>query len=192
MPGGARVIVLYEDKAKKCFGLHKLLVACVADNRGGTYSETSALIDGRPLGGNEEVLKACRERFEEVTRSGLPVVALLDNDRIRTAIGVKKNASDTAVRAAITKRCPQPRLLKVVLLEQNAESVVRAARDAGVKASVARYEKALGKSGRGSPEARDGILDELALRGAPMDRKNLLACSPSFAEFVASVAAHLR
>jgi hypothetical protein len=156
------VVVLYEDKDRQCFGQHKLVVACVADDKNRDYWDVSTVVQGRGMGGNTKALAACRDDFEDLSAGGRPVVVLLDNDKIRGPLGLPKRASAEDVRQRIRQQYQKSKLLTVVLLRENAESLVQATLDVGVEARADESTKALRKRGRAVPEARDAILDRLA------------------------------
>lgn len=185
------VVVLYEDKSPgRCFGVHKLLVSCIHDRLGGARSDMKAAIDGRPLKGNTRVLTACRDELEILTRGGTPLVAVLDDDKIRARVGLEAFATEPEVLRRIAEQYGSSPLLTVGLLKDNAETLVADANRAGVDVRSDKLDKALGKRGRRAPEARDSILNRVAF-GEQRYRDQILRLNSSFARIVEIVAALL-
>lgn len=158
------VVILYEDRRgpQREFGLHNLVLACVADELGGdVYSlDLASKLDGRPMKGVSNLLKSCRRDVRRLGPRGQRVFALVDDDEIRTQLkheGVPRNADDVAVIDAIKApgKCVAPEQLEVILLKENTETVIEAVRDCGAGVSV---ERALQKD----INARDQVLNHVA------------------------------
>lgn len=127
-----QVCVLYEDRRgpEQGFGLHLLVKACVSDALADQprYVIEKALNDCRPLRGDGNLLKACREELDLIASDGRPVVAVFDNDKIRRLLKLPAKASNERVIQEILKGGSASRQPSIILLEQNMESVLHAAR----------------------------------------------------------------
>jgi hypothetical protein len=160
----AVVTVLYEDQRgqrQQGFGLHMLVKACVFDAINGQrrWLEEEALKDFRPLKGAPSLLRACREEIELIAPDGHSVVAVFDNDQIRRLLALPRNATAARVEQEIRKGCRASSSLFIVLLEQNTESVIKAAAKCDPTIDKKRVERAVKQK---EPLDRDAILSELS------------------------------
>lgn len=124
------ITILYEDQRgpTRSFGLHELVVACVFDAiNGERHQVQSRLRDARPLKGVQNVLRACCEDIDLLAADGRFVVAVVDDDVIRPVLRLPRSADERAVIRAVSQRCASPEQLRLVLLDQNTESVLEAA-----------------------------------------------------------------
>jgi hypothetical protein len=129
---GVAATVLYEDQLgpNRAFGLHTLVEACVFDIVNGQRYQLTNCLEARPMKGDGNLLKSARNDVEKIAADGRRVFAVFDNDKIRIRLGLSKAASDMEVETAIRQgaRCDAS-LLAVILLKENTESVLAAARD---------------------------------------------------------------
>jgi len=118
-------IVLYEDQRAQTtsFGLHELVVACVADRAALARHSVAERLKGIPKKGAGNLLKACTRDVEQLCNRGR-VHAVFDCDKIRAPLNLPKDATDREVRAALEKRCGRREGLRFHLLDQNLESVL--------------------------------------------------------------------
>ena len=131
-------IILYEDTrgATQGFGLHDLVMACVADELGVGLVETKRMAEGRPLKGVANLLKACRD-VRRLAPRGEHIIAVIDNDQIRAQLSdMDPRADDATVIRTIREKSNCPEQLDVILLYKNTESVIEAARDCGADSSA--------------------------------------------------------
>ncbi|MGK4004965.1 hypothetical protein WMF31_20215 [Sorangium sp. So ce1036] len=156
-------VILYEDQRgpEKEFGLHNLVVACVADDTGKDRFALRRELDGRPMKGVQNLLRSCRRDICRLSSRGQQVFALIDDDAIRHQLkheGVSESAEDAAVVRAIKEKCGAPERLHVVLLKENTETVIQAAEhcDKGLTRSL--VAQALQKD----VNARDAIFNRIS------------------------------
>ncbi|WP_437682866.1 hypothetical protein [Sorangium sp. So ce131] len=156
-------VMLYEDQRgpEKEFGLHNLVVACVADDAGEDFFALRRKLDGRPMKGVQNLLRSCRRDIRRLSSKGQQVFAIIDNDAIRHQLkheGVAEDAEDAAVVRVIKEKCDAPERLHVFLLKENTETVVEAAEhcDKGLPRSL--VTQALQKD----VNARDAIFNRIA------------------------------
>jgi hypothetical protein len=160
----AVAVILYEDQRgpQREFGLHNLILVCVADELGGDVFSLGlgTKLDGRPMKGVNNVLKSCRKDVQRLSPRGQRVFALIDADEIRTHLkheGLLPNADDAAVIRAIKApgKCVAPDQLEVILLKENTETIIETVRICGAGVSV---DLALQKD----INARDRVLNHVA------------------------------
>lgn len=125
------VTVCYEDQRgeNRQFRLHDLLLTYICEREVQLKLQRWQLegyVGKRPMKGVTGLLKAACDEVELVAPDCHPVVAVFDSDRIRGALGLPGDASRAAVEAAIIQRCVTQGKLRVVLLERNMETVLRA------------------------------------------------------------------
>ena len=124
-------VILYEDNrgAEKGFGLHALVVACVADDLDVETFTLTKKLDGRPMNGVANIVRSCRRDVHRLAPRGQIVFALIDNDRIRDHLsGVDARAENSVVERVIKSQSDAPAQLEVFLLEKNTETVIEAAK----------------------------------------------------------------
>lgn len=124
-----RVLVLYEDRqaqgALTEYGPHALIKQCVCDQLDVKPWELKLLI-GNPMAGNGNVRKECILTSPKLSRDGGLVFAVYDSDRIRDLVGMSFTACKREVRELLLKECPWRDRLRVIFLEKNLETVLRA------------------------------------------------------------------
>lgn len=158
-------VILYEDRRgpEKEFGLHNLVLACVADDAGEDHFTLRRKLDGRPMKGVQNLLRSCRRDIRRLSPKGQPVFALIDDDAIRQQLkheGVAESVEDAAVVRAIKEKCDAPERLFVFLLKENTETVLEAAKLCDEGLPKALIEQGLQKD----INARDAILNRVAWR----------------------------
>ena len=189
----AVVTVLYEDQRgpRQGFGLHMLVKACVFDAINGQrqWLEGEALKDFRPLKGAPALLRACREEVELIAPDGHSVVAVFDNDQIRRLLALPRNATAARVEQEIRKGCRASSGLFIVLLEQNTESVIKAAAKCDPTLDKKRVERAVKQK---APLDRDSILSELSHERSRPVRDCILRELSSFRTLIHLLCSKLR
>lgn len=190
----AIAVILYEDRRgpQREFGLHNLVIACVADELGGDVFSLglASKLDGRPMKGVNNLLKSCRQDVRRLGPRGQRVFALIDDDEIRTQLkheGVPRSADEAVVIQAIKApgRCVAPEQLEVLLLKDNTETVIEAARDCGADVSV---ERALQKD----INARDRVFNHVAWSSARVIRDCIRRKVNAIERLVLALAAAVR
>lgn len=186
------VTILYEDQRgpRQGFGLHALVKACVFDAINGDrrWIEEDALKDHRPLKGDGNLLRTCREEIDLIAYDGRSVIAVFDDDHIRQLLKLPQSATASRVEQEIKKGCRAPDLLSVVLIERNMESVVDAAGVCDPALDRMRIARALAKD----LLERDAIFLELSRERARSTRDCMLATMPSLKRLVALVCSKLQ
>ena len=188
-----RVCVLYEDQRgqRQGFGLHALLKAWVSDALAEQprHLIEKTLSDYRPLKGDANLLKACREELDLIANDGCPVVAVFDNDQIRHLLKLPAKAPDERVIQEIRKGSSKPDRLFVILLKQNVESVLHAAQACDPSIDSKSVELATEKK---DLLERDFILNSLAIERFRAIRDCILQKVPSFQMLVELLCKHLQ
>jgi hypothetical protein len=147
-------VILYEDQRgpQKQFALHDLVLACVADELGADVHvlDLQKKLSGRPMKGVGTLLSSCRRDVCRLGPQGQRVFALIDNDRIRDQLrheGVTAAASADQVIQAIKApgKCVAPDQLEVILLEENTETLIKAAAECDPEIPAAAVTQALRK-----------------------------------------------
>lgn len=157
-------MILYEDNrgAEKGFGLHALVVACVADDLGVEMFALTKKLDGRPMNGVANIVRSCRRDIHRIAPQGQTVFALIDDDRIRDHLpGVDVRAEEDTVVRAIKGQSDAPAQLEVFLLKKNTETVIEAARRCDPTLADDAVEQALRKN----LAQRDRIFNNVARTG---------------------------
>jgi hypothetical protein len=168
------VRVYYEDSwgEAKQFGLHELLVACVADILDIAPWELKHEYEAWPTNGNAKLLAVCRD---QVPRMPDPIViAVFDADKLHKLLFASGRPPEADIIVELRRRCPDPRL-HIFLLTQNTETVVDAATDC---LGIERVEK--------DPISRDRQLNLAA--GIRSVRDCIISVVPSLAACVAAIA----
>jgi hypothetical protein len=132
---------------------------------GGRHQLELALRDGRPLKGAPKVLAACRDDLTDLVADGRTVIAVFDDDKIRSLLQLPPGASDERVEQAIRAAPSASGALVIVLLKRNLESVIAAVRHCAPELDPARVERALKHK---DLLARDTVL--IAVSRAAMQR----------------------
>jgi hypothetical protein len=179
-----KVCVLYEDRRGplKGFGLHELVKACVCDVLAGQPRQdiTQALSDYRPLKGDTNLLKACRQDVDDIASDGRDVIAVFDNDQVRKLLKLPVKASDERVHQEIRKGASSDRL-HIILLKQNMESVIEAAHACDPSIDKKRVDLAVKKK---DPLERDAILARLTGPSFQSVRDCIRENLPSFSALI--------
>jgi hypothetical protein len=172
------VPILYEDERSdiKQFGLHELIVSCIADERGQDWWELREHFDAVPLKGDSKLLAACQDVSEMPDSL---IFAIFDSDKLHHRLFESGKPTHDDLFAELRRRCPDPRL-NVFLLDQNTETVVDAAADC---LGVPRPDK--------DKLFRDRILNRVAT-GARQIRDCIREAVPSFDHCVRQIAALTR
>jgi hypothetical protein len=165
-------ILLYEDQhgPTKQFGLHKFIMRCVCDECGVAPEQQYKVfgsVEERPMKGDSKVLRALWNDLPNIAAKGEMVIAILDNDKIREALGLAKQAPDDKVCETILAKCAGP--VHIVLLKENTESILRAARECGGVNDTDLFERAVTAK---EPPARDIIFGNISKLAA----KNIRDC----------------
>lgn len=179
--------VLYEDRRgeRKQFGLHELVVSCVADTLGTNRWVLQPQIRCLSLKGNSKLLGKCQEELPLMTRDGSFVVAVYDSDQMHRLLDLHAGSCRPAIRAGLERDCEPAGKLRVVLLEKNLESVIKELRDCGLHISNEEMGEAVRKK---RTVTRDRILNRAAHGGHRDVRMALTRAMPSFGYLVRTVA----
>lgn len=189
MPG---VFILYEDSAgeRAEFTLHDLVVRCVADSLDREHRDFKDVLRGIPKKGNSNVRRACQQDLPRLARNGDQVWALYDNDRVRRLVNLPADACKTQVVDALRVGCVPVDRLRVVLLIENTESLLRALRELGTLPNREEmFERAIKNK---ELQSRDQLFKDAAWRTTQEQRVRLQERVPSFGYLVTRLAAVLR
>jgi hypothetical protein len=166
----------------KGFGPHELAVSCVADR----LRQDRWLIDQRldpiPKKSDSRLLAAC-EDVPRISPRGMPVVALVDDDRIRRPLKLTPHTLKREVAAIIRNRTATPGQLIVCLLDRNIETLVKSAalrldvRGAIVKRPIER-DRILGKAAHATPDVRAALCGDVPTFGCFVDGLARLCACP--------------
>lgn len=172
------IVILYEDRRgpTRDFGLHKLVEACVFDVVNGQRHIVHRALDGRPMKGDSQLLRSCREDVHDISPHGEPVAAVFDNDKIRRLLKLRPDAAEEQVIQEIKTGAVAPDQLHVFLIEANMESVVAAAGECDPLMSKVVLREALQKN----LAARDVVLVEAARAEKRAVRDCIQKRMPSF------------
>lgn len=175
--------VLYEDRRslQKGFGLHDLVVACVADLlHKSPWREIEKEFEAVPLKGNGNVLRAVRDETEWRTR-GRALVAFVDRDQVkRLSKDADGRLDHESCGRVLAEQFRNGKPATVVLLDGNVETIVRAAGEA-LKRPEGKIEEAVKTKDR---TLRDSILIEAADASDPGVRQAILGQVPSLQRLV--------
>lgn len=181
----ARVLVLYEDSVAvgstpKDFGPHNFVLACLADRLAAPLWELRRRVDGQAKNSNTKVRAAC-DKSQLFDRNTL-VVAVYDDDRVRTLAGLPATACKRQVTEKLRPGVAGERL-RVVLLHSNVETLLDA-----VLACARRQRSSDGKP---MPLERDALLNGYLKDDTRHVRACVLQHLPSLAYLVDKLAAAL-
>lgn len=172
--------ILYEDQLAveaKHFGLHELVLQCLADRFPLRLDELRAMFQASPRKGNTNVRKECDDpRRTKLYRSRI-LVAVYDSDKVRDFIASSASCK-TSLRDALRRTSPWGDNLTTVFLERNTESVLAAIIEAQDRAKL---------PGKPEPQPRDKILLSAAW-GPKSIRDRVLARVPSLQYLVEKLA----
>lgn len=171
-----RIPIFYEDDrgSVKGFGLHELLVACIADHLDQDQTVLRERFEAIPKKGDSKLLAACRD---DVPRMREPaIVAVFDADKLHKLFGSGRPSHDELL-AELRRRCPDKRL-HMFLLVSNTESVVDAVADC-LKQPRPDKDKLL----------RDQLLSRAAWSPTRELRDCVRRAVPSFEQCVCAIAA---
>lgn len=120
--------ILYEDERSsiKQFGLHELVVSCIADVWERDWWELRGRFDAIPLRGDAKLLAACEQDVPEM--SDPLIFAIFDADKLHRRLFASGKPSEEELIAELRRRCPDSRL-HLFLLVHNTETVVEAVAD---------------------------------------------------------------
>jgi hypothetical protein len=169
-----RVRCFYEDdpgEQVKNFGPHALTLATIADRTGTPQWTLASQVEAVPKKGVAKLLKAVAL---EQPHDGLRVLALVDDDRIRTQLGLAADATDEVVMARLSAEVPGVTFVRLV---RNVDDLVR-------HTSVALGLSA--PTGKSTPRERDRVLNAAAA-GARSVRDVVTGSMPSWASWVSAV-----
>lgn len=181
-----QVTILYEDQLNKStrpeeFGPHLLLIACVWDEIDGKHHELAkAMKDCRPMKGSSKLLGTCKKDIEDITRDGRNALAVFDRDRAAHLLHLPRESSDEDIISSIMEACGLPERLYVLLLEENIESLIRAAGECDRSISREKIAKALCKK----MNERDLVFRAVFKQDKRDIRNCILEEVPSFREIV--------
>jgi hypothetical protein len=178
--------VLYEDRRGPIpeFGLHRFITQCVHDAISGDHPEyhhVARCLKDHQCKNDAKLLAKCREHVDAISRTGCPVIAVFDNDRVRRLLGLPHDATDDIVRAEILKGKADNVPLCIVLLKQNTESVLRAIANCSSGLDPEVLAKAVERK---DMNARDIVFREAAKAKAKTVRECVLQTNPSLKEMV--------
>jgi hypothetical protein len=129
-------LILYEDQQLPVreFGLHKFVMSCAYDAVNGAWQVLELAVEGRPLKGNAKLLKCIKEDFARLASNGRHVIAVFDNDKIRTLLRLPKTSPDSDVVTCVREHCSRDeQALTVILIHQNTESILQATGECATK-----------------------------------------------------------
>ncbi len=176
-------LVLYEDKSvgRQRFGLHELVLGCIADDKhaepDGWHREIDALrtaLEPRTLGGIGNVIRTLHGDVEELIREAGFVIALVDQDRLADHFAAEELRALEAARGG---------LLTIGILNRNLETLLemlRNCRHHDPSVSIDRVALAIEKD----RIARDSVLIAASIWGKQLLRRCIRDGVPSFDEFV--------
>lgn len=171
-----RIQILYEDElspsSPKNFGLHVLVLACVAERLGRDRS-TFTHVTAYACKGIGRLLRRCEE--PSLLDGYARVLALCDDDEVRPHLKLPATACKVLVTAAIRKRGLDAQRLQPVLLVANLETVLDAI------AEIRGQDRLLGKP---RPTERERILLSFVHRGTPEQLRELTRRVVSFGYLV--------
>jgi hypothetical protein len=173
-----RVLCFYEDdpgEQVRNFGPHALTLETVADRTSQHRWTLQQRIEGIPKKGVSKLLKAVSL---EQPHAQLAVLALVDEDRIRTELGLPPTEEQAVVQSALESRGLGVRF---VLLIKNVEDLVRVAAVATGRPPPA---------GKPTPSERDRILNHAASAPPPV-RAQIALALPSWDSWLKAVEAAL-
>lgn len=166
--------IFYEDSwgQAKEFGLHELVVACVADNLDRDWWELKSRFEAIPKRGVNNLLSACSDDVPDMPD---PLIfAIFDSDKLHRALWRSGRPTEPELVAELRRRCPDGRLH--MFLIPNTEAVVEA------------VANCLGET----PPAKDPLARDLLLtRGARRSHQRrdcARAAVPSFDACVVQIA----
>jgi hypothetical protein len=185
-----KVTILYEDKVQgvvKEYGPHALVSQCVCDRLNLAPWEMKSLVPN-PRNGNGNVRKDCAQNPPKVARDGGLVFAVYDADRVRELVGLAGTACKADVKTKLLQECPWNDRLRIVFLEKNLETVLRAVR--ACDPSISSEEQWRRAIERKDLSARDIILKAVASPSPPARalRECVLREVPSLAYLVQKIA----
>jgi hypothetical protein len=123
---GRPIPIFYEDSwgAAKEFGLHELIVSCVADLQNKDWWELKGRMEAVPMNGVNNLLAACRDDVPDMRDR--VIFAVFDSDKLHRHLFESGRPSESELLAELRGHCPDERL-HMFLLVRNTESVVNAA-----------------------------------------------------------------
>ena len=174
------ITIIYEDKLGGAkpnnYGLHALVLACVADTVPVDRFRLRATVAAIPAGGDSKVKRFLDQDGADIAQRG-PLLALLDEDHVRDCYGLPTVACKTDVLAKIAETAQgEP---TIVLLVRNLEDVIAAcARCLGDPPPERKLR----------PFDRDRVLQRAAAAAPAAQREAVLRDVPSLRRLVEAVA----
>lgn len=181
-------VILYEDNRgpEKGFGLHALVLACVADDLDVEMFTLTKKLDGRPMNGVANLVRSCRRDVHRLAPQGQKVFALIDDDRIRDHLtGVDVRAEEEGVARTIKSQSDAPAQLEVFLLKKNTETVIEAAK----LCDQSLPDDAVAQALRKNLAQRDRLLHNVARAGGRAVRDCIRSKIPALHWLVAALGA---
>jgi hypothetical protein len=177
MSGRVVATLLYEDQRGPTsqFGLHRLVTALVHDRVNGQRHLLEQALDGRPMKGDHKVIDSARYDIDKICSDGRWCIAVLDDDRVRRTLNLPSTATAAEVVDEIRRPCVVPDRLRVVLLDRNVESVLRAIQRCDPELDAVVLERAVERK---EVNARDLIFRMAAGAGKRSVRDCLMIDSP--------------
>ena len=173
------ITVLYEDQCAqpRNFGLHNLVLASLApDQPTVPLHNLRHQVVGIPKKGDNKLKRDLEQDLARLCNRG-PVVAVFDNDKIRRLLNLDKQACKRDVLNALERCFEAGGNAAIVLLEQNAEDLLRAS------CQVLNREYP-GK--KPTPPERDRILNQAA-GGSSGDLDRIRQAMPSFDRLIRKI-----
>lgn len=178
------ITVLYEDQCSqpKNFGLHNLVLASLAaDQPTVPPNNLRHKVVGIPKKGDNKLKRVLEQELARLCNRG-PVVAVFDNDKIRRLMNLDKQACKREVLTALERCFQAGGNAAIVLLEQNAEDLLRAS----CQVLNRKYPDE-----KPTPPERDRILNQAAGKSSG-DLDRIRKAMPSFDRLIRKIGDLLR
>lgn len=153
-------VPFYEDEwgATNQFGLHELIVSCIADETDQDRWILRNRFKAYPKKSDSKLLAFCRDG---VVKWPHPLLfAVFDADKLHKLLYPSGRPASEALHAELCRRCPDPRL-HILLLEHNTETVVDAAAqclgDTPPEKDKLFRDRILNRVANGTPQLRDCV-----------------------------------
>ena len=159
------VPILYEDDRGEVreFGLHALIVACVADVWGSEHWQLRGHFTAIPKKGDSKLLAACRDDVPLMPNA--VIFAIFDADKLHRLLFDSGRPSNDELLARLRERCPDARL-ELMLLSENTETVVDAVADSLGEERPGKdkllRDRLLNRAAHGSRSVRDQVREAVA------------------------------
>ena len=187
------VRILYEDQfgPQNRFGLHRFLLRCACDDC--EIDDTrlymaDQCLDCIPKKGNSKLLATIRQELAHLSHGNVRVIAVFDNDKVRDLLALPADVSDESVVHAITDGQDHA-ALRVILLKENAESILQWADECGANFDPADREAAVRRKELG---ARDALFGRITASAKKTIRDCIREKMPSLGPLIDTIANILR